>query len=180
MRELGFLIILGEVQTQLGDYDAAVSTLREVTAEALQDWSYTPSAYVALAEAYLAQGKADQALAAVQRAGAPEMAGGPYDAGNAWRVLGLLAARLGQPVALQPASDRTYTAIECFTQSLQIFRDTNNKREQAVVLWAWAGYELAQGNTAVGQARWQEAREIFVQLKLPLLVVRMDRARSSL
>ncbi len=176
MREMAFLIILGEVHLHLGDYDAAVATLTEVTTQVPKDWSYAPSAYVALAEGYLGQGKVDQALAAAQTASAPEMAGGPYDAGHAWRVLGLIAARLGQPVAPQPTSDTTYAASECFSQSLQTFTDIENKRERAFVLWEWAGYELAQGNTAAGQAMWQEARKIFVQLNLPLLVARMDRA----
>jgi DNA-binding SARP family transcriptional activator/Flp pilus assembly protein TadD len=179
MREMGFLIILGEVQVHLGDYAAAVATLTEVTTQAPKDWSYTPSAYVDLAEAYLGQGNLDQALVAAQTAGAPAMAGGPYDAGHAWRVLGLIAARLGRPVAPQPTSETTYTASDCFAQSLQIFTDVKNKRARATVLWEWANDELAQGNTAVGQAMWQEAREIFVQLNLPLLVARMDQVGSG-
>ncbi|MCI0730603.1 MAG: tetratricopeptide repeat protein, partial [Chloroflexi bacterium] len=177
MKELSMLINLSEAQVRLEDHGPAVANLTLVTAQAPPDWTYAPSAYQVLAEAYLGLDKVGQALAAVQAAASGEQEGkDPYSLAQSWRVLGLIAARLGEPVARQPASDRTYTAADCFARSLQLFTDIDNKREQATVLWAWAGYEMAQGNTAAGNAMWQEAQDIFNRLNLPLLIARMEQS----
>jgi tetratricopeptide (TPR) repeat protein len=175
MKELSMLINLGEAQVKSGDYDMAVANLTLVIAQTPKDWTYAPVAHLALAEGYLGQGKVDQALAAVQTVGAMEQINvDPYCMGCAWRVLGRIAARLGRPTALQVTSDVTYSASDCFIRSLQKFTDSDNRREQAVSLWEWAKYEFGQGDRALGQVLWQEAREMFARLHLPLMIDQME------
>ena len=65
-------------------------------------------------------------------------------------------------------------AAECYSRSLQFFSDIDNKREQALVLWKWAQYEIKQGNKKQGRAMWQEAKDIFTNLNLPLMLTRME------
>lgn len=176
MKELSMLINLAEVQVRAGAYEPAVTSLTQVIAEAPPNWTYAPVAYQVLAEGYLGLGQVEQALAAVQSAGALEQSqADPFSSGQVWRVLGLIAAQLGRPVAGPSAGDASYTAAQCFAQSLRLFTEIGNRRERAYVLWQWANYAFAQGNTAEGQAMWQEARDIFGRLNLPLLIARMDQ-----
>ena len=179
MRELSFMINLSEAQMRLGDYDTVVVNLTQVIAQAPTNWTYAPVAYLVLAEAYLGQGNIEEALTAVQAADSFEADDDPYNAGDSWRILGHIAFQMGQPIAPSTTSDPSYTGDDCFARSLQIFTEIENKREQAIVLWQWAGYELAHGDPITGKRMWQQARDIFVQLNLPLFVARMDTEYSS-
>lgn len=175
MKELSMLINLSEAQVGLGNYEAAVANLTMVIAEAPSDWTYAPIAYQVLATGYLGLGKAEEALAAIRPAALLVQSGNdPYSLGQIWRVLGLISAQLGQPLAFLPEEGVTHTPTECFAESLKLFTRIDNQRERANLLWQWAGYELARGNTAVGRDMWEEAREIFGRLKLPMLVGAMD------
>src|SRR5262249_47321913 len=84
----------------------------------------------------------------------------------AWRVLGKIATHLHKPVTLPDENKNpvTYTAEACFTESDRVCRETGMEGERAYTLRAWAQYELEQGDPARGQAKWQEAREIFQRL----------------
>jgi tetratricopeptide (TPR) repeat protein len=172
MRELSILTSLGEVLVQLGEYETAVTQLTHVITEAPADWTYAPIAYHALAEAYLGRGQVAEALRAVQMADALDPADDPFVAGIGWRVLGQIAAEQGELVVW--TSDEIYTAEACFARSLQIFTEIDNQRERAIVLWLWAEYDLAHGDKVHGKQLWPEAQEIFIRLKLPLLIRRMN------
>jgi hypothetical protein len=45
---------------------------------------------------------------------------------------------------------------------------------KVITLWRWAQYERKHGNKKEGEAMWQEARDIFTRLKLPLMIVGME------
>ena len=69
-------------------------------------WSNLSETYRFLASAYLAQGQLPEALAAAQRALELGMSAGAQEyLAGAWRVLGLVAARLGAPVAVRSEAE---------------------------------------------------------------------------
>lgn len=173
MRELSALISLGEVLVRLGEYETAVSHLNHVIAQAPSNWTYAPIAYHALAEAYLGQGKVVEALQTMQTADTLHSADDPFVSGIGWRIVGQIVAQRGEAVAAW-TGEGVYTVSGCFACSLQLFTDIDNRREQAMVLWQWASYELAHGDKRRGEKMWQEAREILAQLNLPLLLNQMD------
>jgi hypothetical protein len=76
-------------------------------------------------------------------------------------------------------SETIYTPADCFSRSLQFFTEMGSKREQAMVMWQWASYELAQGDKTQGELLWQGATEIFLQLNLPLLVDQMENQKAG-
>jgi tetratricopeptide (TPR) repeat protein len=94
------------VAEEIGDVGSQAHTLNALanTQESMghfEDSLRLSEAYRFLAEAYLGQGRIGQALAMAQQALALAYELDPFEDGRAWRVLGLIAARLGQPV---PAS----------------------------------------------------------------------------
>lgn len=52
-------------------------------------------------------------------------------------------------------------------------------RNRAFLLWDWALHAFAMGDNAGGKEKWQEARTIFEQLNLPLLVAEIDRVGTG-
>ena len=63
---------------------------------------------------------------------------------------------------------------DCYAKSAQLLTNSNLEADQARLLRDWARYELAHGDHEKGQALWQEAREIFTRLNMPLELARMD------
>jgi tetratricopeptide (TPR) repeat protein len=175
MREITLMVSLSEAQTNLGDYDSAITNLSMVLSQTPEDWTYGAVAKNVLAQAYLGMGEVEAALDTIKTFGSLENNDDPYNSGVAWRILGRIAARSGRSVAPNPDSDKRHTAADCFGRSLKIFTNIDNKRERAVTSWQWAAYELESGNKSLGKLRWQEAKEYFVQHNLPLLVERMEK-----
>jgi hypothetical protein len=121
-------------------------------------------------------GDTDKALETIQTVfSMAQVADDPYNAGHAWRILGLIAARLDKALPSKAAEQITYDAPTCFANSLALFRDIKNGREQAMVLWEWAKYELAKGDKTKGKAMWQEAFGIFEKLNLSRFMASMEK-----
>jgi tetratricopeptide (TPR) repeat protein len=175
MREISLMVSLSEAQTNLGDYDSAITNLSIVLSQTPKDWTYGGVAKNILAQAYLGLGAVEEALGTIKMSGSLENNDDPYNSGVGWRILGRISARSGRSVAPTPDSDKHYTAADCFGRSLQIFTNIDNKRERAVTLWRWAAYELKSGNKSLGKLKWQAAKEYFMQHNLPLLVERMEK-----
>jgi class 3 adenylate cyclase/tetratricopeptide (TPR) repeat protein len=169
--EMSYRASLGGTWVGLGDYAAAERLLRQVIdlPEASR-WVGLAAAYRFLAEACLGQGHTEAALAAARRALdlAQDQAHREH-IGAAWRVLGLVAARLPAPLPLGP---RLYNAPACFSESLRIFTEMGAEGEQARTLRAWAWYALAQGDPE-GEKLWEEAWLIFTRLGMDLEAQRM-------
>ena len=132
-----------------------------------------------LAEALLGLGRVDDALAearlALLHAGRGE---NPDHAGNAWRVLGQLAARLDRPVSVE-GDDVAHDAADCLATSESIFAESGMERDLACALWEHARIERGRGNDAAADRLWREARDTFSRLDLPLLVARMEREAAA-
>ncbi len=169
--EMSYRAALGGTWVGLGDYAAAEQTLRTVIdlPEASR-WVGLASAYRFLAEACLGQGHLDAALSAARRALnlAQEHAHREH-IGAAWRVLGLVAARM--PTALAFGA-RLYTAPACFSESLRVFTEMGAEGERARTLRAWGWYALVQGE-ADGERLWEEAWATFTRLGMNLEAQRM-------
>ena len=159
----------------LGAYHVVASELEKLIPEATENEKLVSEAHRFLAEARLGQGKTTLALAAARQALTLGTTTNVfYDIGRSWRLLGQIAARLEQPIHVREDDDRRYDAAACFAKSVEIFTNTEVPRDRAQALWQWAEYELSQGNATAGKKMWQEAREIFERLNLPLMVARMD------
>jgi tetratricopeptide (TPR) repeat protein len=135
--EMAFRSNLGAAQVGLGVYDAAEVELRQAIHMAERGGEPALSeTYSFLAEACLGLGKVDEALAAAERALAlGQAAGHQLFTGIAWRVLGQVAVRTGEPVA---AGDKAHGATACFAESLRIFRELGAEGEEVRTLELWA------------------------------------------
>jgi predicted ATPase/DNA-binding SARP family transcriptional activator len=155
---------LGGARAAVGEYLAAEGDLCQVLdmAEASQ-WFLLTETYRYLAEAYLGQGRIDEALVAARRALAlaRETEAQQY-AGAAWRVLGKIATQLPGSVSI---GDDAYDASMCFASSVQIFTEAGMDAERARALWAWAQYEMGR-DRALGEEMRHEAKVLFERLRL--------------
>ena len=57
-----------------------------------------------------------------------------FDHGRAWRVLGLVAAQLGEPLLSDVENDQRYDATACFCRSLEFFKGGDFDRDRAITL----------------------------------------------
>ena len=69
-------------------------------------------------------------------------------------------------------------ADACFRLSADLFAKAAMDTERALTLWDWAICVLDSGDSERGQALWDEAHELLVELGLGRYVTRMDRERE--
>jgi len=168
----------------LGDYAAAEADLRDVIVAAESAGQYALSSYYRfLAEALLGQDRAAEALVAGRHAW--RLA---HDAGNqeeyliqAWRVLGRIASRLREPIAVRDPDEQPGQRLQaeaCFAESLRLSLASGMEGERAQTLREWARHDLQSGDREQGVQRWQEARAIFAQIGLDQEAQRMTEPPS--
>ena len=172
---------LGGAQVGLGEYAAAERSLLLVIEKAGKTRQVVlVEAYCFLAEAYLGQGRGDEALAAVRTAlELGQSLGNKTVLGEVWRTMGncgLLVADLGADPSASPAELPASGALSpafCFARSIEIFGETGAQHEQARTLRAWARYDLQRGDPSQGAQHWEAARAMFEALGMMLEVERM-------
>jgi class 3 adenylate cyclase/tetratricopeptide (TPR) repeat protein len=172
-REMAFLSNLGGARVGLGEYRVAEYDLRRIIrwAEIAGQGGWLSNTYRFLAEACLGQDKVEEALAAGRRAlTLGEEVGAPDLIGRAWRALGMVLARASEPITI---GGKTWDAEVCFTESIWNFIEMGAEGERARTLWAWARYEMEQGDPMQGEAMWREARSLFERLGMMLEVEKM-------
>lgn len=179
---------LGGALVGLGRYEEAEQHLKYVISQA-QTFNFLPETYCFLAQSYLGQERIAEAWTAVRTALAgARQTGDPEMLAGVWRVLGevvtrsdwrTLPADLDQDENLKSKIvNQQIDPAACFAESVQLYQEIGAEAGRARSLWAWAAYELAQGDEARGRAMWQEAREIFGRLAMDHELARMDRAVS--
>jgi tetratricopeptide (TPR) repeat protein len=171
--EMFYLGNLGAARLGMGDHAGAEIDLRQSITLALAAGYYGVSEnYRFLAEALLGQGKTAEALEAARRALA---LGREFEnlehVGEAWRVLGLIAARTSASVTV---GDTDYDASNCFAESLSVFARIPLEAESARTLRDWARYEAEQGDTADGRRMLEKARDTFRRLGMTSEAERMS------
>jgi class 3 adenylate cyclase/predicted ATPase len=163
--EIVILNNLGGVWVKMGQHQAAETDLKRVIeiAEAV-GWGDLSATYDFLAQAYLGQGRVDEALRAAQQALAlskeTEL---PEDIGTAWRVLGMALADPAGPESIT-IGEETLDTKACFAESLEIFCEAGMEADQAQTLQAWATYEIERGDSERGEELKQEAEDIYERL----------------
>lgn len=176
--EATYLGNLAEVRNELGDYAKAEEDLRQAIhlTEVASHWNLS-FYYRCLAEACVGQGKLEEALSTGRTALSLGQAAGDQELIiAAWRVLGVVAARLNSAITVEVDGQETeHTATTLFTESLRIATETEMTGERARTLKAWALYELQNGEREPGEAKWHEARELFASLGATQEVERMER-----
>ena len=85
--------------------------------------------------------------------------------GLAWYGLARVLAQGGEQIRPYQIDNTTYTASDCFAESLRLFSTVNgggaaSARDQARTLWAWAAHEAALGNTGQSERLRQHAQEL--------------------
>lgn len=178
--EMTYLGNLNGVRVRMGDYSQAEAGLRQVIRMAeTSGWGALSYIYSHQAEACLGLGKLEEAIEAARRALAlGREAESQEDIGSAWRALGRVAARLGEPVTVEGGHDgpsKAYDAATCFAESAETYAKIGIEVERARTLRAWATSEFEKGDREKGEALWQEAKDIFVELGVHLEVQRMAR-----
>jgi serine/threonine protein kinase/tetratricopeptide (TPR) repeat protein len=170
--ELPTLGNLAGAQIGLDDYVAAESNLRQALALVGPAGHFALSMiYCYLAESFWGQGKNEEALPTALRALelGQKTENQDYIA-NAWRTLGLVAARAGGTILVDGG---TRTADECFAESLRVYTEMGAAAERARTLRDWARHELSCGDAVRGASMWREARAVFTQLGMERELERM-------
>ena len=159
--EMAVLTNLAGARVGLGDFAAADQNLhRVVELIAGKDWWGLAEVYRFRAEVGLGQDKLEDAQAWAQLALSEGQKNGIGEfIGKGWRVLGMVATRNGKSLTFD---DKTYTASQCFQESLQLFSAPDVER--AYTLQAWAKFEAAQGDAEKAATMEREAQEIFTKL----------------
>jgi class 3 adenylate cyclase/tetratricopeptide (TPR) repeat protein len=148
----------------LRDFAAAERLLREsIDLAGPTGYHVLPEAYRFLAEACLGQSKDDEALEAALLALTLSRDESPDHLGHAWRVLGRVAARVGE-VEL---GGETWTPVRCFEESMNVFEHAGMDSERARTLHDWGCYEGRTGDPERGQQKMDEAHAIFERLGMP-------------
>jgi tetratricopeptide (TPR) repeat protein len=173
-KEIFYRANMGRAQVSLGAYDRAVDCLEGLIDLLPQKTHVLSEVYASLAGAYLGQGHLDLAVIAGQRALTHARPQDRFVIGQAWAILGRIAAQLKAPVCADPDENVLYDAQACFKRSLEVFSKLQSQWGRALVLWCWSEAEFLQGDKELGGKMWREARDIFTRLNLPLLVAKMD------
>jgi serine/threonine protein kinase/tetratricopeptide (TPR) repeat protein len=173
--ELPTLGNLAGAQIGLEDYAAAEGNLRQAVALTGPAGHFALSMiYCYLAESFWGQGKTEEALEPARQALLLGQKTENQDyIGNAWRTLGLVAARLPGPIEV---GGERLDAGGCFAESLRVYTLMGAEAERARTLRDWARYERGRGEALRGAEMWGEAREIFARLKMDKELERMSRS----
>jgi tetratricopeptide (TPR) repeat protein len=177
--EMSYLSNLGEARVRLEDYQAAEADLcRAIDMSELAGRGATEYTLLSLAEAYLGQDKISKATETAQRALEKGLEVQSQEAIVAtWRVLGMVAARIGKPIAIAGSvgSDhQPYDAVACFTESDRLATETKLEDERARTLREWARFEIEKGDRIRGEMLWKKSRDIFARLGAVLEAERMQ------
>jgi tetratricopeptide (TPR) repeat protein len=153
---------MGGARLTLGDFSTAESDLRQAVELAGDSGHYgLPETYRFLAEALLGQDRPEEARgAALSSLALGREAENQSFIAHAWRVLGLVASRLGAPITV---GGETLDARACFSESLRVFTSTGMEAARARTLRDWATHERERGDPALADAMLEEAREIFAR-----------------
>jgi tetratricopeptide (TPR) repeat protein len=179
-KEIFYRANMGRAQVLLGAYDRAVDCLEKLIDVLPQKTHVLSEVYYSLAGAYLGQGRLDLAVTAGQQALTHARPQDRFVTGQAWAILGRIAAQLKAPVCASPNEDVAYDARDCFKQSLEAFSTSRSQWGRALVLWYWSEAELLQGDKELGSKLWSEAWDIFTRLNLPLMAARMETSIREL
>jgi tetratricopeptide (TPR) repeat protein len=176
--EIVFLSNRGSELVALGRYEESVSDLRQAIGLAGINGSWVmPQTFNAHAEALLHLERYDEAFySARQSLVLSEEDKTPETIGMAWRTLGMIAGRMGNPVHFsdwETHQQGDYNAEVCFANSLKIFTDEENVEHRARTLREWARYKLRTGERENGEKMWREAQELFATLGAQREVERM-------
>jgi class 3 adenylate cyclase/tetratricopeptide (TPR) repeat protein len=177
--EMFYRIELGAAHIGLGRYDLAEKELVTVIRLAdkntrFEQWRGMSMAYHHLTTALLGQGRYMEALAAAQHSLTQALTLADDRAiGIAWYGLGLVAAKMNAPDLPIPIQDKSFMPGDCFTESVRYLRQisgdsTGTFREQALTMWAWAQYEMVQGNERRSQILRYEAQALAEEVGLVL------------
>ena len=159
---------LAAALVDLGSYDAAERAIRQVV-RLVEDfgkmagWYDSSRVYVYQAQAYLGKGQLDLALKAANRAHRKAaMQESDSALGFAWYGLAHVLAKGEGEIRPLQIDGSTYSAADCFAESLRLFSTVNgggmaSNRDQARTLWAWAAYETKIGNETQSERLRQRA-----------------------
>ena len=167
--EIVFLTNRGGEQVALGNYAAAEADLKKAIELAGMEGSWClPNTYYYRAEALLGLGNTEAAFYSARQALAlGEEDRVPENIGAAWRVLGKISEKTGEPIRIKQRGQSEpveFAAEVCFRKSAEIFAEAEIEGERARTLREWAKYELRQDHGVHGMELWQEARRIFEKL----------------
>jgi predicted ATPase/class 3 adenylate cyclase len=161
---------LSAARLGLRKYEQAEKDVREALA-LLDDSNFCAlsETYACLSEAWLGQGKLNEAFDAAHRAlDLARESGSDLDLGTAWRTLGLVLASGDGSVGRAPSRagfvGTNPEAEDCFLQSYRIFQKINAESEAARTLRDWADFDLKHGRATQGQERLAEAQAILRRL----------------
>ena len=176
--EILYLTNRGGAQVALKNYEAAEADLRQAISLAGITGSWCmPLAFSYISEALLGLDKNDEAFYFARQALVlAEEDKTPEYTGMAWRMLGMVCSKTNDTVQFsdwETHEKREHNAESCFEKSIQILTDAGIEAERARTLREWARFELQHGNKESGEKKWNESRDIFVELDAQLEVERM-------
>jgi hypothetical protein len=137
-----------------------------------------PLAFAYRAEALLGLGRLDESFYSARQALVlAEEDKTPEYIGIAWRTLGMVCARMNEPLQFsdwETHQKGLYDAETCFSRSRKILAEAELDLEHARTLREWARYKLQCNDREEGEKMWEEARGLFFNLGAHLEVERMN------
>ncbi|WP_420627843.1 ATP-binding protein [Candidatus Leptofilum sp.] len=164
-------INLAAALIDLESFDAAERAVRGVV-RFLEDfgkmagWYESSRVYVYQALAHLGKGRQGDALRFANRAHRKAaMQESDAGLGFAWYGLAQVLAKGGGELRPYQIENNTYTASDCFAESLRLFSTINgggvaSTRDQVRTLWAWSAHEAHSGNNSQSERLRQRAQEL--------------------
>ena len=141
-----------------------------------------PYTYYYHAEAMLGLGNYEMAYYSARQSLALSMEDrAPENLGAAWRALGMISAKTGNPVYIRQTGlgePIEYSPEACFTKSAEILAEAEIEGERARTLREWAKYEFGRNNKEQGVKLWEEARRLFEKVGANMEVERMRELPS--
>ncbi|MDJ0768756.1 MAG: adenylate/guanylate cyclase domain-containing protein [Ilumatobacter sp.] len=169
---------LGGALVEVGDTTVGVAHLEDAVRAATRTGGteHSSETHRFLAEAHLALGDDTRAEREVRTAlQLAQQDENPDHLGHGWRVLGLVAASRGRPIAVPGDHERLVGAEECLERSASVFAGAAMERDRALALADRAAVAAAAGDQAASTALRDEARTILADLDLTHLLDLVDQ-----
>ncbi len=176
-RLLKYRTNLGIAYIEMGEFETAVSLLKQVITSSesigsMVSWHRMGVAHHFLALAYARQNKPISGLSAAHSG--YEFAQKQQDkllTAVVWRTFGTVLALLPQTHLPAQIGDERYVADGCYARSLQMLQDEDEsniytRREQFLTLRDWARYKIDAGEATSGAELLQKAHVLAAELNI--------------
>lgn len=166
----GTLLVLNDDNLALRELSKVNQMVNDVSK--IVSWHEAPKLNIYLAQAFLGLGQVVEARQAAECAiQAAHQQKGDVKQAIAWRIMGMVLTVQDEAKATYSFEEKVYTAVDCFAESLQRLKDSEDVaayREQVYTLWGWSHYEMSQQNVERSESMQEDAKELADRLQIDI------------